>query len=94
MPLSSIQEETPDHLNSSNHHVCLHAEIDLFRFSTCFRNRRCFKEETFGPLIPLFKFETEAEAITLANTTEYGEYSAWMQRSLMKGRKKCLCSWC
>lgn len=33
---------------------------------------RCFREETFGPLIPLFKFETEAEAIALANNTEYG----------------------
>lgn len=33
---------------------------------------RCFREETFGPLLPLFKFETEAEAVTLANNTEYG----------------------
>ena len=30
------------------------------------------REETFGPVAPLFKFETEAEAITLANDTEYG----------------------
>lgn len=29
-------------------------------------------EETFGPLAPLFKFETEEEAISLANDTEFG----------------------
>jgi succinate-semialdehyde dehydrogenase / glutarate-semialdehyde dehydrogenase len=30
------------------------------------------REETFGPVAPLFKFDTEAEAIALANATEYG----------------------
>jgi succinate-semialdehyde dehydrogenase/glutarate-semialdehyde dehydrogenase len=29
-------------------------------------------EETFGPVAPLFTFDTEAEAIALANRTEYG----------------------
>lgn len=31
-----------------------------------------FKEETFGPLAPVFKFSTEAEAIGMANDTEFG----------------------
>jgi succinate-semialdehyde dehydrogenase/glutarate-semialdehyde dehydrogenase len=30
------------------------------------------REETFGPLAPLFKFDTEAEAIAVANRTEFG----------------------
>src|SRR5437867_3982193 len=30
------------------------------------------REETFGPVAPLFRFKTEAEAITLANDTEFG----------------------
>jgi succinate-semialdehyde dehydrogenase/glutarate-semialdehyde dehydrogenase len=30
------------------------------------------REETFGPLAPLFKFKTEEEAITMANDTEFG----------------------
>ncbi|MBI1244288.1 MAG: succinate-semialdehyde dehydrogenase [Alphaproteobacteria bacterium] len=30
------------------------------------------KEETFGPLSPLFRFKTEADAIKLANDTEFG----------------------
>ena len=30
------------------------------------------REETFGPVAPLFRFRTEAEAIRLANDTIYG----------------------
>jgi succinate-semialdehyde dehydrogenase / glutarate-semialdehyde dehydrogenase len=30
------------------------------------------REETFGPLAPLFKFQTESEAIKMANDTEFG----------------------
>ncbi|HGO7845718.1 TPA: NAD-dependent succinate-semialdehyde dehydrogenase [Neisseria meningitidis] len=30
------------------------------------------REETFGPLCPVFRFETEAEVIAAANNTEYG----------------------
>ncbi len=33
---------------------------------------RFTKEEIFGPISPVYKFETEEEAITLANDTEYG----------------------
>jgi succinate-semialdehyde dehydrogenase/glutarate-semialdehyde dehydrogenase len=33
---------------------------------------RVASEETFGPLAPLFRFETEQEAIEHANRTEYG----------------------
>ena len=30
------------------------------------------KEETFGPVAPLFRFKTEDEAIAQANDTEFG----------------------
>jgi len=33
---------------------------------------KIFREETFGPVAPLFRFKTEAEAIKLANDTEFG----------------------
>ncbi len=33
---------------------------------------KIFSEETFGPIAPIFKFDTEEEAIDMANDTEYG----------------------
>jgi len=30
------------------------------------------REETFGPVAPLFRFDTEAQAVTMANDTEFG----------------------
>jgi succinate-semialdehyde dehydrogenase/glutarate-semialdehyde dehydrogenase len=33
---------------------------------------RCAREETFGPVAPLFRFRDEAEAVRLANDTEFG----------------------
>jgi succinate-semialdehyde dehydrogenase/glutarate-semialdehyde dehydrogenase len=33
---------------------------------------RIFREETFGPVAPLVRFASEAEAVTLANDTEFG----------------------
>ena len=35
-------------------------------------NMRFAREETFGPLAPIFRFETEEEAIAYANDTEFG----------------------
>ena len=33
---------------------------------------RVFKEEIFGPVAPVFKFETEEDVIALANETPFG----------------------
>ncbi|UCI10665.1 NAD-dependent succinate-semialdehyde dehydrogenase [Mesorhizobium sp. B1-1-8] len=41
-------------------------------------------EETFGPVAPLFRFETEAEAITLANGTPYGLASYFYTENLKR----------
>ena len=40
------------------------------------------KEETFGPLAPLFRFKDEAEAIAKANDTEFGLASYFYARDL------------
>jgi succinate-semialdehyde dehydrogenase / glutarate-semialdehyde dehydrogenase len=42
----------------------------------------CSREETFGPVAPVFKFETEAEAIQLANATEFGLASYFYSRDI------------
>lgn len=36
------------------------------------REAEIFSDETFGPVAPLFRFKTEAEAIALANDTPFG----------------------
>ncbi|WP_332775616.1 NAD-dependent succinate-semialdehyde dehydrogenase [Polaromonas sp.] len=43
---------------------------------------RCAREETFGPVAPVFRFHTEAEAIALANDTEAGLASYFYSRDL------------
>jgi succinate-semialdehyde dehydrogenase / glutarate-semialdehyde dehydrogenase len=40
------------------------------------------REETFGPLAPLFKFSSEAELIQLANDTEFGLASYFYSRDI------------
>ncbi|OHX10951.1 succinate-semialdehyde dehydrogenase (NADP(+)) [Chromobacterium amazonense] len=40
------------------------------------------REETFGPLAPLFRFKTEEEAIRLANDTEFGLASYFYARDI------------
>ena len=41
-----------------------------------------FREETFGPVAPLFRFKTEEEAIRLANDTEFGLASYFYARDV------------
>jgi succinate-semialdehyde dehydrogenase / glutarate-semialdehyde dehydrogenase len=42
------------------------------------------KEETFGPVAPLFRFHTEEEAIRMANDTPYGLASYFYTRDLAR----------
>ena len=42
----------------------------------------CAREETFGPVAPVFRFRTEAEAIQLANATEFGLASYFYSRDV------------
>ncbi len=41
-------------------------------------------EETFGPVAPLFRFETEEEVIELANATEFGLASYFFSKDVSK----------
>ncbi len=40
------------------------------------------REETFGPVAPIFRFETEEEAVTMANDTEFGLASYFYTRDI------------
>ena len=43
---------------------------------------KIFREETFGPVAPLIRFKTDAEAIELANRTEFGLASYFYSRDI------------
>jgi succinate-semialdehyde dehydrogenase/glutarate-semialdehyde dehydrogenase len=43
---------------------------------------KIFREETFGPVAPLFRFKTDAEVIELANRTEYGLAAYFYSRDI------------
>ena len=45
-------------------------------------NMLCAREETFGPFAPVFKFQTEQEAIDAANATEFGLASYFYSRDI------------
>ena len=59
---------------------------DLFFQPTIVKNvtqeMKVAREETFGPLAPIFKFETEDEVIGYANDTEFGLASYFYSRDI------------
>ena len=42
------------------------------------------REETFGPLAPLFRFKTDAEVVQMANDTEFGLASYFYSRDIAR----------
>ncbi len=47
----------------------------------------CFAEETFGPVVSVYRFSTDAEAIHRANDTRYGLNASVWSRSARRGRE-------
>ncbi|MDP1634917.1 MAG: NADP-dependent succinate-semialdehyde dehydrogenase [Gallionellaceae bacterium] len=45
---------------------------------------KCAREETFGPVAPLFRFTEEAEAVALANATEFGLAAYFFSRDVAR----------
>ncbi|MEO5597235.1 MAG: NAD-dependent succinate-semialdehyde dehydrogenase [Novosphingobium sp.] len=48
------------------------------------RDMICAEEETFGPVAPLYRFGSEAEALEIANSTPYGLASYFYTRDLSR----------
>src|SRR5258708_12907452 len=46
------------------------------------RKMKVAREETFGPVAPLFRFETDEQAIEMANDTEFGLASYFYSRDV------------
>lgn len=51
------------------------------------KNMRIWREEVFGPVLPIVSFKTEEEAIALANDTVYGLGSAIYTHDLTRARR-------
>ena len=47
----------------------------------------CFGDETFGPVVSIYTFDTEAEALELANATDYGLNASVITGSPRRGRE-------
>jgi succinate-semialdehyde dehydrogenase/glutarate-semialdehyde dehydrogenase len=85
--LAKVQEHVADALAQGAHVVTGGAAQDGRFFTPTVLagvtpDMRCAKEETFGPVAPVFRFETEAEAIALANATEFGLASYFYSRDI------------
>lgn len=50
-------------------------------------NARCMKEEIFGPVVCIAPFKNEAEAIAMANNTEYGLSASVWTRDISRGHR-------
>jgi acyl-CoA reductase-like NAD-dependent aldehyde dehydrogenase len=48
-------------------------------------NDRCFTEEIFGPVVTVHAFEDEAEAVAIANSTEFGLSGSIWTRDIGRG---------
>ena len=52
--------------------------------SGCTQQMRLSKEEIFGPVAPLFKFENDEDVIAMANDTEYGLASYFYSQNMAR----------
>ncbi|QND83337.1 NADP-dependent succinate-semialdehyde dehydrogenase [Chromobacterium vaccinii] len=63
-------------------HALGHSFFEPTLIADVTRDMKVAREETFGPLAPLFRFKTEEEAIRLANDTEFGLASYFYARDV------------
>ncbi len=89
--LAKVEEHIADAVSKGAHIACggkRHALGGTFFQPTILTNvtpdMLIAREETFGPVAPLFRFETESEAVRMANDTEFGLASYFYTRDLAR----------
>lgn len=78
--LEKLENQVEDAISKGAKIICGGARLDLgngnYYLPTILTNitkdMKIYKEEVFGPVIPIIPFQTVEEAITIANDTEYG----------------------
>jgi succinate-semialdehyde dehydrogenase/glutarate-semialdehyde dehydrogenase len=87
--VAKVEEHIADALRHGGRLVCggkRHALGGTFFEPTVVRDANAAmlvaREETFGPLAPVFRFKTEAEVIAMANDTEFGLASYFYSRDI------------
>ncbi|MFG1672411.1 5-carboxymethyl-2-hydroxymuconate semialdehyde dehydrogenase [Streptomyces sp. Y7] len=70
----------PDHLSEGNY-------LQPTVFADVERDARIFQEEIFGPVVAVAPFDTEAEAIELANATQFGLAAYIWTSNLKRGHR-------
>ena len=75
--LEKVSQHLQDALNKGAHVIVGGKRLEGLFFeptvlANASANMLCAHEETFGPLAPVFRFNTEQEAIAAANHTEFG----------------------
>jgi betaine-aldehyde dehydrogenase len=56
-------------------------------FADCTREMTVVREETFGPIVTAERFDSEAEAVTLGNDTDYGLAGAVWTQDIERGER-------
>jgi succinate-semialdehyde dehydrogenase / glutarate-semialdehyde dehydrogenase len=69
-------------LTGGKRHALGHTFFEPTVIADVTTSMRVAKEETFGPLAPLFRFKTDADAIAMANDTEFGLASYFYSRDI------------
>ena len=69
-------------LTGGKRHALGHSFFEPTVIADSTPDMRVAREETFGPLAPLFRFKTDAEVIELANDTEFGLASYFYSRDI------------
>jgi succinate-semialdehyde dehydrogenase/glutarate-semialdehyde dehydrogenase len=69
-------------LTGGKRHVLGHTFFEATVIADMRADMLVAKEETFGPLAPLFRFKTDAEVLALANDSEFGLASYFYSRDI------------
>ncbi|TPG64770.1 NAD-dependent succinate-semialdehyde dehydrogenase [Ewingella americana] len=70
--IQDAKDKGAEVLTGGNRHTCGGLFVEPTVIVNVTRDMLIAREETFGPVAPLFRFDTEEEAVAMANDTEFG----------------------